>query len=211
MVILADNDLVLKLAQCDLFDYLASMLPSEGCPVYLTQAAPYQLVKNREKALARCGNQETLSRLENFLKTTQTLPAINNLDLLSSISEVTGIDPGEQLLFAAMSEHEGALLFTGDKRSLIALNDCRSEFPDVYSSMQSRVVTFESILLLALSDLGFPVLKQKILANANPDGLLKLILRSGMSADSLVECLCSYAKPTSYFLAFREKLPTELF
>lgn len=211
MVILADNDLVLKLAQCDLFDYFASMLPSEGCPIYLTEAAPYQLVKNRVKALERCGNQETLSRLDGFLKTTQTLPAIRDLHVLSSLSDISGIDAGEQLLFAAMCEHDDALLFTGDKRSLVALTDCRSELPDVYASMQSRVVTFESILLLALRDLGFPVLKQKLLANANPDGLLRVALRADMSAESLSDCLCSYATPTSYFLAFRESLPAELF
>lgn len=212
MIVLADNDLILKLAQCDLLDQLQEILGVPVAGIFVTSTAKYQLLgKTREKGVARCGNEESYDRLVRFLEGTQILPAIVDVGLLSQLANIPNIDVGEQQLFASAVEIDDPILLTGDKRSLQAVIESRAVIDGVYGSLEGRVVVFETILLLALSRYGFPALKQKLLGNPKPDGMLRLVLRDDMTPESLMECLCSYARSASCFLAYKHDLPPQLF
>ena len=97
MIVLADNDIILKLAQCDLLDVLPDILDCHEPEIFITDTAKYQLLpKKPAKALSKCGNEETLARLTAFLETTQTtLPAVNDTALLVQLEDIDGIDGGE--------------------------------------------------------------------------------------------------------------------
>lgn len=207
MIVLSDNDLILKLAQCDLLGHLDGLLGAEHSQIYVTASAPFQLRKRtREKGVASCGNEASYNRLLAFLARTATLPEVEDLALLAKLATISGIDPGEQQLFAAMKELERPLLLTDDMRSLAALLSNSDVLQDLIPSVSGRVVTFASSLLIALAHLGFPAVKQKLLGNPKPDGMLRLVLREDMTRDSLVECLASYARPAATFLAFSDQL-----
>lgn len=211
MIVLGDNDLILKLAQCNLTDELPLLLGDEPDQIYVTAAAPYQLLrKTEEKGIERCGNPESYQRLKSFLDCTSVLPPAADTEILVSLASLPNIDSGEQLLFAAASELHEALLLTGDKRSLDALASHRDALPTVFAAVQDSVVTFESLILLALKQLGFPALKQKLLGNPKPDGVLRTILRDTLTEATLVECMCSYARAQYVFLAYKDLLPSEL-
>lgn len=211
MIVLADNDIILKLAQCDLLELLPDSLGQEWTEVFITDTAKYQLLpKNPAKALSKCGNEETLARLKAFLETTQTLPAVNDTALLAQLEDIDGIDGGEKFLFAAAVETENPLLITGDKRALRALLEHQDQLPTVFSALQNAVVTFESAILLAMHKFGFAIVKQKLLGSPKPDGTLRLVLKSETGEADFVEGLCSFSKEIAPLLAFKQYLPAQL-
>lgn len=208
MIVLSDNDLILKLAQCDLLDHLEELLRSGPDQILITATARYQLLKKTpEKGIASCGNEATYDRLKAFFDRTAVLPAIQDLELLAKLATVSGIDSGEQQLFAAMLELDAPLLLTDDKRSLESLRNNANYLDNVLSAVSGQVVTFATVLLLAVECLGFPIVKQKLLGNPKPDGMLRLVLREDMTQDNFIDCLSSHAKPLAEFLAFAERLP----
>jgi hypothetical protein len=211
LIVLADNDIILKLAQCDLLDDLPNILGEKCTDVFITDTAKYQLLpKSSAKALSKCGNEETLARLTAFLETTQTLSAIENTALLAQLGDIDGIDGGEKFLFAAAVEIDNPLLITGDKRALRALLEHQDQLPTVFSALQNAVVTFESAILLAMRLVGFAIVKQKLLGSPKPDGMLRLVLKSETGEADFIECLCSYSKEIAALLAFKKCLPSQL-
>jgi len=211
LIVLADNDIILKLAQCDLLDVLPEILGCDETDVFITDAAKYQLLpKKPAKALSKCGNEETVVRLKAFLDTTQTLPAVKNEALLAQLEDIDNIDGGEKFLFAAAVEINNPLLITGDKRALKALLAHQKQLSTVFSSLQNAVVTFESAVLLAMDKFGFAIVKQKLLGSPKPDGTLRLVLRSETLEADFIECLCSYSKEVLPLLAFKPRLPLQI-
>ncbi|MDD5322140.1 MAG: hypothetical protein PHD43_16320 [Methylococcales bacterium] len=211
MIVLADNDIILKLAQCDLLDVLPDILDWQGTEIFITSAAKYQLLpKKPDKALSKCGNEETLARLTAFLETTQTLPAVKNTSLLAQLENIDDIDGGEKFLFAAAVETENPLLITGDKRALRALLEHQDQLPTVFSGLQNAVVTFESAILLAMRLVGFAIVKQKLLGSPKPDGMLRLVLKGETGEADFIEGLCSFSKEIIPLLAFKHHLPQSL-
>jgi hypothetical protein len=160
LIVLADNDIILKLAQCDLLDALPDILDCQEAEIFITPVAKYQLLpKKSAKAMSKCGNEETLARLTAFLETTQTLPSVKDTALLAQLENIEGIDGGEKFLFAAAVETENTLLITGDRRALRTLLEHQDQLPSVFSALQNAVVTFESAILLAMRRVGFAIVK----------------------------------------------------
>lgn len=208
MIVLADNDVILKLAQCDLLDALSHLLAAPIGDIYISSTAKFQLLpKNPQKALAKCGNEASLERVTRFLAAAQTVPVVANLALLARMAEIPGIDGGEQQLFAAAVELAPATLLTGDRRALGAVLGAQGQIPEVYQSLVDQVLTFESALLLALHCFGFEVLKGKLLALPKLDGVLKYVVKPSMQEADLVECLVSYSREVWVFLAYKDRLP----
>jgi len=210
VIYLADNDIILKLAQCDLIDLLPEILGSSCEEIFVSPTAKYQLLpKKSEKALKKCGNEQSLKRLTFFLNRVTVLSEeLIDLSLLVTLNNIDGIDSGEDWLFAAAVEMKASFLFTGDKRALKALLAHKNEIPQVVSKLENKVVTFESIILLAIKHLGFAVVKQKLLGSPKPDGMLKLALKN--DAKDLEECLISFSSDIKPLLAFKELLPEKL-
>lgn len=208
MILLADNDLILKLAQCSLLPDLPQLLgEGAGCPVFVLPTARFQLIpKSEQKALAKAGNEATLQALRTFLDGASELPEVQDASLLDEMDGVTGIDGGEQLLFAAMVELELSTLATGDRRSLQSVLSNQEVLPQVYDALNDRVLTFESAILLAIREFGFLDVKERLLTCPKPDGMLRLVLREQMEERDLVDCLVSHCRSQYQFLACKDRL-----
>jgi hypothetical protein len=203
---LADNDVILKLAQCDLLDDLVDWLTEDHDKIYVTKTAQYQLLipSRPAKALERAGSPIVLERIRSFLTLTDIVPVAKDETLLTNLFSVEGIDDGEAMLFVGALEQEDPLLITGDRRALKSLIN-HQHLPDIKritTALHGRVVTFESSILLALEKLGYAVVQQKLLSSPSPDGMLRLAL-SQQCESNLRECLISYSKDVSLFLAFQ--------
>lgn len=208
MIVLADNDLILKLAQCDLLKDLHVLLGLETqAEIFVLPTARFQLLpKSEQKALNKAGSAAVLDAIKLFLKQANELPQINDEALLNSLETVAGVDSGEQLLLASMVENDSSVLATGDKRALKAVAANQAQLDAIFASLCDRVITFESALLLALVEFGFPNLKQRLLGNPKPEGVLRLVLKAEMNEGDLVECLVSYCKEHLQFLACKARL-----
>lgn len=172
-----------------------------------TPTARFQLLpKKTAKALAKCGNVETIARIQGFLSVAKDIPAIQDTDLLALLGSIDKIDDGEALLFAAAIELPKPILLTGDRNALRALLANQDRLPAVAAALREKVVTFESPVLLALHTLGFAIVKQKLLGSPKPDALLRLVLKPDMREADLSDCLKSYSREVETLLAFRHVL-----
>lgn len=208
MILLADNDIILKLAQCDLLEDLPELLDESVSDVFATPTARYQLLpKKTGKALEKCGSEAVLNRVTVFMGEARVIPEIRGQELLKTLEGIDHIDGGEAMLFAAAVELSSPHLMTSDRKALCALLSNQHRLPAVYDAIQGKVVTFESVLLLALKRKGFAVVKQKLLGCPKPDGVLRLVLKHDMTESDLVECLASYTRDVVDLLAFRHLLP----
>ncbi|MCX7112256.1 MAG: hypothetical protein NTX45_19440 [Proteobacteria bacterium] len=205
MIVLADNDVILKLAQCDLLADLPELLGKSVEQVFVLPTARYQLLpKKSARALAKCGNAATVTRIQEFLDTAKEIPKVEDANLLANLESIDKIDGGEALLFAATVELPNPMLLTGDRNALRALLANQEQLPTVNAALRGRVVTFESAVLLALHKLGFAIVKQKLLSSPKPDRMLSLVLKPEMREADLRECLQSYSREVEALLAFRD-------
>lgn len=135
-------------------------------------------------------------RVREFLEATTEIAPIQDTGLLSTLSgipKIDGGDSGEALLFAAAVESTDPILATRDRNALCALLAHRESVPSVFAALQQRVVTFESSILLALHQIGFTRVKQKLLGSPKPDGVLRLVLKPEMNEPDLIDCLRSFS------------------
>jgi len=205
LILLADNDIILKLAQCDLVGGFSELLGEPAEQVYITPTATYQLLpKKMAKAIDKCGDEATVRRVRDFLESANEIPQIKDASLLTVLHRIDKIDSGEALLFAAAVELPNPILATGDRNALRALLAQETLLASVVEALRDNVVTFESVLLLALHRNGFASVKQKLLNSPKPDGMLRLVLKSDMRESNLSECLRSYLREVAPLLRFRE-------
>lgn len=208
MIVLSDNDVILKLAQCDLLKYLPEIIGRNPSDIFIGPNTRFQLLlpKRPEKACARCGSEEVYQNLSDFLSTVKEIPEIQDESLFSLLGGIPHIDSGEQLLLASCMENAGSLFMTGDKRCLQAVMDNQSIVARVHSRLIDSVVTFESALLLSVACLGFETVYNRLIINPEPDAMLRLAIRDSRQ-QSVCGCLLSYTRDYYDYLAFKERLP----
>ena len=179
MIVLSDNDVILKLAQCNLLRYLPEILEEDPRGIYVSPTARFQLLpRNTDKAIKKCGSVAIYENVERFLGSVQVIDEIRNDDLLIKLGEIPHIDVGEQQLLAACVEQPGALFMTGDRRCLQAVMDNQTIVATVHARLIDSVITYESALLLSVRVLGFETLYQQLQTNPNPDAMLRMAMRS---------------------------------
>lgn len=209
MIVLSDNDVILKLAQCDLIQYLPEIIDENPNDIFVSPTAKFQLLpKNPEKAIKRCGTKEIYERVARFLNDVQVIDEIKNEQLLSELGEIPHIDIGEQQLLASCVEKPESLFMTGDKRCLKAVMEHKKIVETVHARLINSVITFESALLLSVKLLGFSNFQTQISQHPKMDGMLNLAMRS-TEDKQVCECLFSYTREFYDYLAFKDRLPAQ--
>lgn len=209
MIILSDNDIILKLAQCGLLSDLPSILEIKDSDFRINSSAKYQLLspKKPDKAIAKCGSRAIYDNLEKFINSTAIIEEIKDRDILTSLGGIAHIDPGEQQLIASCVENNGSILMTGDKNCLNAIQSNQDLLTVVNKSLMDSVITLESALLLSIEKLGFDYVIEKINNGKVSDGMLKLALRE-KECTGFCECLFSFTSQFYGYLAFKDRLPS---
>ncbi|MCY2965390.1 MAG: hypothetical protein NT069_17450 [Planctomycetota bacterium] len=183
MICFTDNDLIKKLAFCDLLDDALTALSACHGEIYVLPTARYVLLKpmkNADIARARLGDA-VFDRLRSFLDRVTAIPIEPPMEQLSLFEDHVGIDPGEAVLFLACVNTEVCRVATGDKRSLRALHAEPAFFP-VCEQLSGRVVCFEQIILRIIDQSGFDAARSKIIPGSNCDTALRAVFGSGLES-----------------------------
>lgn len=186
-MILFDNDVIHKLALCDLLEN-AQILIQSTHEIYVLDTAKYVL-KTKTQPQSEIG-KTCYARIEQFLsKTHPYVP--QQLDIISQLTSVKNIDAGEAILIAALVSRHESLFFTGDKRCLIALT--HSQFYHVYlTELTGKAICLEQILLWLIDKLGFQEVYTKILPSRDCDKMLKAVFTASATQASVISGLNSY-------------------
>lgn len=185
MIVLADNDVLHKLALCDLLNELLTYLKVPPNQVKVLSTAKYvvgRLLKTNPAALAI---------FKNFLVQAQDIPEVQDVVLLQAIEE---LDVGERQMLAYLVEESAVTGFvTGDKRALKQMASYAEEIVVIDDRLNAvTVFSFESILIGLIDLYGFAHVNAKASLGVQFDGLLKLTFGPKRNEEHALEALNSY-------------------
>lgn len=212
MIVLADNDVLLALAQCDLVDEALTVLNCSFADCYVLGEAPYSLYLNNPTKCVdkRLGNPSAFERLCQVVDSCKKLGAADeNIELLEQLMHLDGVHDGElQLTLHAENLHSQSAPFTmttGDKTFLSAIyhSDCTLAKAILYQ----RVECLESLLVKAIGIYGHEHITAKVgygketTTNAKKfDTVLSMAFGNGRAEQHTLDCLNNYMRPAQYFL-----------
>lgn len=213
MILLSDNDLVIKLAQCDLIDEALGTLDSVRKDCFVLNTIRYSLRLNEpDKAIQKyVGSVQAYDRINELLESCQVLTeAPMEFDLLEHLNEIAEIDAGEQALFLhAKDSHSKAIdyrILTGDKRALRAI--CNYDQLDAFAFLRTKIVCLESCMMDMIDFVGFDHVNQKVSAakqqvvEAKYDQVLRAAFGEARSREHCLECLRNYSSDIRWLLSF---------
>jgi len=174
MIILSDNDILLKLAAFDLLE--AAFLMFENHEVYVLATAPYSI---RAAKTVRDNSPEAIERAAAFIASCRKLPAAPHEEDNDALLDVEGIDSGEAILFSSMRDFDNAVLVTGDKRSLKALARSSSGTA-VRKLLHGKVICLEEVVRALILVRGFEFVKSHIVPARNCDKVMLIVFGSGL-------------------------------
>ena len=197
MIYLSDNDIVEKLAICDLLDDALEAFDATRADVLVIPTLKNRIGIGvpRPKVVNRLG-EEVAARLIEFLSTIKEIDdySAEDHDLLESLDESVEIDAGEIILLAATAKISDFRLLTGDKRCICAVASC-PECAYIAARIKGRVVCFEQIICRIIESAGFDSIRAKVAPVLhNCDTALRAAFGSGIHSteSNTVACLQSY-------------------
>lgn len=182
MICLADNDIIKKLAICDLLEEFLSVLDCRHADTFVLPAARFVVgvAKDPEKARARLG-AAVFDRLADFLSKVRVIQQPPDPQEQRLFDDVVGIDTGEAILFSATAAFSDFILATGDKRSLKALAEMEGA-ESVTARLRGRVICLEQIMVRIMNRYGFDLLRNHAVPAVDCDIALSAVFGSGLIA-----------------------------
>ena len=173
---LSDNDVILKLAACDLLDDTLAVLNISTDNVYVLPTAKFVLAH-----AIQAYSSVVSARVTQFLESVQTIDWEISPEEVLLFQDTLGIDAGEAILYSATGALQNFIVATGDKVSLKALAK-ESACQHIAARLAGRVICLEQIIQLCIGRAGFDTIKSKIVPARRCDKALKAIFGSGLRA-----------------------------
>ena len=202
MTLLADNDIILKLAHCDLLAQAVALLGGPAAEVYVLGTARYKLLpKNRGKGNIPSPGDPAYLRLQAFFAVARTVEATPDQADVRLLVDEFQIDEGEAVLFAAAGSYPGCHVATGDKRALATLAALGPAGHGVRDRLAGRVVCLEYVLVQLIDALGFTDVLNRVVPAREYDTVLRAVFNLDSTEASVRAGL------TSYIAALRTDAP----
>lgn len=198
VIVFTDNDILIKLAGCDLLLPFCEAIQTQDSDFFVTPSAKFAIPKQGKKKLT---NPQCLQQLHEFLGRTNIIQdVVPQTELLDELLNAQNIDGGEAQLILSAYNSPSSKLATGDKRYLASLLATPS-LSEIANSLAGRVYTLETAMLILISRLGFDAINQKVIERCVVDGTLNLAFGEHRTIDNAVECLSSYCSELKLLLA----------
>ncbi len=194
MIILADNDIVHKLAKCDLLYYFLEWLGSPPAQVWVIATIPFVLRKKLKN------NPTALACLEAFLLKTQPIPEAS-IELLERYGE---LDAGERQMLAVLVQNGNiSQLVTGDKRALRQMANMALHDLELAQRLKdARTDCLESVMLGLIDHFGHAAINAKASLGVDTDMVLKLTFGPNRDEAHAREALGAYLKEVKSYADF---------
>jgi|JI9StandDraft_1071089.scaffolds.fasta_scaffold168746_2 hypothetical protein len=185
-----DNDVLFKITDLNLWTELESILTIDKSNHFYLNTCIHVA---RKKAFP--SDQTKVVKLESILKKMSIVKAAKNIELLSLLSDQVGIDAGEALLYTKLYDIDPSFLYTGDKRSLLALQALSDKKIDL-TFLNHRVILWEYILELIIQRLSIESIQEKFSNQTWTDNAFKVIFSKHnlTNKESLLESIQSYIR-----------------
>ncbi len=185
-----DNDVLFKITFLDLWNELESFITINKSNHFHLATCIYLA---RKKAFL--AEPTKVIKLESILKKMSIVEPAQNIELLSLLSCQVGIDEGEALLYTKLYDIDPSILYTGDKRALVALQALSDNKIDL-AFLDHRVILWEYILEFIIERLSIESIQEKFSNQTWTDNAFKAIFSKHNLAnrDALLETIQSYIR-----------------
>lgn len=188
-----DNDILIKLVVCNLFDEAIATLGVHLSDLRVLPSARYYF--KRSRSAKKKFPEEIRLKVTEIANSCQTIERSEKsvLDEIGILQKYEDIDDGEATLVAATKDEESFWLTTGDKRFLRAL----ASSPELYfivSRLQGKVICLEQLIRQVIYTQDFQQTLLSILPARQYDTSLKSIFGSGENStkDNVLSSLEAY-------------------
>lgn len=146
MLHLVDNDVVVKLARWDLLNTTVKYWGGHHC-IRRIGSLLYSVCHpdKPKKALSRCGTQDAIERIKEFIRSVEPIPLPQDIGTLAVLNDIGGLDEGEALLLAFCTHEPNSWSFTGDKRAIEALASA-STAHHIRRLLEGRIYCLEQLV-----------------------------------------------------------------
>jgi hypothetical protein len=184
MIVLADNDIVGKLACCDLLPELMAWLKAPPAEIWVLPEMPFVLRRKLKT------NASALVCLESFLLQVKPIPQAQ----LASLDRFSRLDVGEsQMLAVLVDDSTITHMVTGDKRALKLIGEMTCTDAALFQRLQAtQVDCLESIMLGLIDQFGFSAINSKAINGVSSDTVLNISFGSKRDQNHACESLTSY-------------------
>jgi hypothetical protein len=183
MILLTDNDIILKLGACDLLEVFPLACGVSRDDVQVLETAEHYIRnilnksgKHQEKIEQY--SEAGLRRALDFVKSARHVGA-HDSRVARVLTGIEAMDVGETILYAAAYGMTDTIVTTGDKRALRSLAGTGSA-RQIVQRLQARVLCFEQVILRCMEHIGFPELRHRIIATITCDTALRSVFGGGM-------------------------------
>jgi len=189
---LMDNDVILKLAATQFLDDWQKIAVKDG-EIRVTVSAKYFFRKKKE--LPEKYGEAAVKAAIAFAEKTETVSGLNNPRDYESLIELSGIDSGEALLFAAALNLPDYLMVSGDKVALKTLQ-AESRCKRFRMELKGRIIAFEQVILALIGRGNFAVIRERIVAAEKTDTVMQVAFGLGLETtkEKATEALEYYIK-----------------
>lgn len=182
VLLLADNDVVLKLCVFDLFEEGLQALDCERDHIRVLPTAIYKMrdLRKRDRSRAQYGEQG-LDRTIEVLGSLQVVDGAVSPDLQEQLLNHHWIDKGEAVLVCAATEMESAFIATGDKRFIEAFGGAQ-DLQNVRAVLNGRIWCLEAVILKIIDRFGFRYCDERmgpVVGALDVDKYIKMVWRNG--------------------------------
>ena len=180
-----DNDIILKLATCGLFEKTLNTFGVEINQVKILETFQYKFKRQAQQKRKRNPVKYNLESALSVVETCDKI-SINNINQedFIQLQKIEGIDVGEAILLSYVSylnkQNNLSYLLTGDKRCLKKLNV--PETNQITGYLEGKIWCLEQLILKDIEIYGFNCIQEKVYPFRDCDTNLKLIF--GYSRES---------------------------
>jgi hypothetical protein len=178
LILLSDNDIIIKLACCELLDEFVKSFGAAESDFRVLASARFKVSPKNKQMVAEHGIV-AVQRAHEFICRLQVIEVPADSDDERLALARPGIDPGEQILFSASRNYPKFSILTGDKNSLRTLLSAL-KIDSVKKRLAGRVECFEAIMLKILTKPKFALLLPRIVAGAKCDTALQVVFGLGL-------------------------------
>jgi hypothetical protein len=197
MIVLADNDIVHKLACCELLPELLLWLKAPPTQVWVLPTLHFWIRRKlkTDPLAATC--------FEKFMTQVQAIPAAQP----ATLERLAQLDVGERQMLAVLVDNTKITqMVTGDKRALKQIGELASSDQALTARLDAtRIDCLESIMLGLIDQFGFAAINAKATRGATADGVLGMSFGAKRSQAHTVEALTSYLDGVRASAAFVAK------
>lgn len=185
-----DNDVILKLASCELFWEGMDSIGLAKFDIRVLSTAKYYFKKDK-KVQQNYPEKGRLAAIQIACECS-SIPGASAEELIL-FSDIEGLDPGETDLIAYGSTVSCCYVVSGDKRWPTALANAERLDP-YYKKLSNKVICLEQIVLGLVRSRDFETLLPNLLQLGDVDKAMKYVFYSGIETnyESALEGLCSY-------------------